>query len=300
MTVRVKSYNYGKNRRVNMSELNDFMKSHSDLISKINQNIMSQKLPVYKKIYLDLSALKDIRLGLLASLSDKTQLEYLKEHLVDWNYRPLRDFKCAYPDLPLKEEEYEKMLHDPNYNDRIFNFSPDTDLSYHFVDYLRGLIDGNSRGGYDGRIEVIINVYPLTINKQMKDFRACIQTSFDKTKEVKINLASKDPTTVKKSFWANTDLFFLDDFPRLATQGTTFFELLYQDVAMTSKQIYAALNIDPKILEKINNECGDWRKDTALLDRFENTELCLSWMCHFDFFPFIIPTGKSPETKKDK
>ena len=82
-----------------MPELSELINKNEKLINKINENIVSASFSIVKNIYIDLALLKDTRMGLMLSLSNSDDVQYLLSKLPIYNIRPNRRFTEVYPEF---------------------------------------------------------------------------------------------------------------------------------------------------------------------------------------------------------
>ena len=125
---------------MNNEKLNQLYDKCSDSIDKINKSIMDNVCGPIEQIYMDLSILKDIRLGLMMKLADPVLKQYLLGGLSNYNLRATRTFLEKYPKFPYTEEKLNLMLRDEDLSDEIFCYSPDTEISYELPQILKVLI----------------------------------------------------------------------------------------------------------------------------------------------------------------
>ena len=69
-----------------MSKLSDFITQHERLFDNANKSIVEASFRTITKVYIDLALLKDTRMGLMISLSDKSDMQYLAEGLPRYNF----------------------------------------------------------------------------------------------------------------------------------------------------------------------------------------------------------------------
>lgn len=110
-------------------DLNKFYNENKDLIDKLNENYMKGFFSPVKEVYFDLPVLKDIRLGLMISLTDKNKIkDVFIKNIEKYNNRPNRSFTYAFKEVGYTEEELTKMYYDEKYHRDMFNYALDTDL----------------------------------------------------------------------------------------------------------------------------------------------------------------------------
>ena len=89
---------------MNNEKLNQLYDKCSDSIDKINKSIMDNVCGPIEHVYIDLSILKDIRLGLMMKLADPVLKQYLLDGLSNYNLRATRTFLEKYPNFHIQKK----------------------------------------------------------------------------------------------------------------------------------------------------------------------------------------------------
>lgn len=271
---------------VKMPELSDLITKNEKLINKINENILSSVFSTVKRVYIDLALLKDTRMGLMLSLSDSDDVQYLLSKLPLYNIRPNRSFTETYPDFKLDENTLNKYYHDPSYSEDIFNNSPDTDFSINLKTMIRMYSSANTRGGYSKPIDITINTFPLQITDNIKIFNRILDVMFKGA--AIFNLISTDPKQISEESWSNYSVLYIDDINYTLTDSNLY-KALFDHQRMTNSTIFSPYCCDDKILDKWKQYKVDLTKPNITNDLFKVTEYILSAFCYFSFIPFQIP-----------
>ncbi len=275
--------------KISSQEIKQFIADHSDLIDRVNQAVMEEDFHAVKNVYMDLNVLKDTRMGLLLSLSDATQVEYLRKGLASYNIRPDRSFTSTYPDFPISEEELKKMYADPKYSDQIIDHSPDTQIGMHLPAIIKPIIASNNRVKYYNHVGITINIYPLSETPLVKCFEHLFQTHFNK-EMFKVKFISTRPKSLPASFWKMQQLIWADDMLHLCQPDSGLYAPLLQQQAMMPTWVYAAPVADSAKLAEWKEQGADFTDRRELETRFRMTELYFSVCCHFKFVWMEIPT----------
>jgi hypothetical protein len=261
----------------------EFYEQNKDTFDKVNNAILESIFSPVKEIYIDLAVIKDLRLGLMLSLSDDEQKKYLIDNIKSYNKKPNRGFTLAYPNFKYKEEELEAMYLDDKYHEQMFNFSPDTNLS----DSLPGLIDGaiiqNDRSQYREKVVLHINTYPIEKSVNLDVYKYAVTRYLNGISTV--DFFCKDPTKIDETFWTKQSIIIFDDIARMTKPDTGLFKPLFTDQSMLATKIAAPYSADKdKIAEII--KVKDYQDN--LKDLFTITETYMKMMCVFMFLPCII------------
>lgn len=268
-----------------------FMQAYNnkqEQLDKISGSIMEAQFPEVRQVYIDLNCLKDTRLGtLLAYAPDRETKSYLIENIDAYNKRVKRDFTSAYKDYPLSELELEMKYRDHGESEKIFNKSPDTDFCLHLFDYLRILMQQNSRAGYMGQVKIFINVYPLAITPFMKMWIKAVKSCIEGYAFVAM---TESHSNIQASFWGGTQIAIIDNILPCLQQDAGIYQPLFVDGTLRNMEIFAAYQIDPAIYEKLQ-DIGITETDgvSTLDDMFTLTQMVMSVCCKFQYMHFIIP-----------
>lgn len=208
-----------------------------DTFDSIAESTMEKDFHPVEGIYMDLSLLKDTRMGLMISLSDKSLKQYLLAGLDKYNDRLSRSFKEVYPDFPYTEEKLEEMWRDPNRSDEIFRYSPDTEMSLTLNKILEYILSHNSFVRYTGEVRLTINTYPLAITKHINIFERTL-TELLKRTTVKVTFICTDPRYIMSSFWKKQGWLYIDDLSILSKDKIPFAEVLYRGDMPTATIVF--------------------------------------------------------------
>ena len=269
-----------------MTEFSDFVTKNEKLFNKVNESIVSASFNTVKRVYIDLALLKDTRMGLMLSLSDKNDIQYLLSKIKQYNIRPNRKFTEVYPEFKIDEDTLNKHYHDPSYSETIFDYSPDTDFSVKLKSVILMYSSANNRAGYSDPIEITINAFPLSITENIKLFNAILNHLFIGL--ATFNLVSVDPKIIQTDHWATYSVLYIDDIEYDLTNGTLY-KILFEQQKMTDKVIVAPYCCNEAVLDKWKQYRIDLTDINTTNDIFKLTEYVLSAFCYFSFIPFQIP-----------
>lgn len=268
-----------------MSMYADFLKDNNDIIDKINSAIMARDFHSIKDVYIDLSLIKDTRLGLMLALSNDNDREYILAGIENYNIRPNRSFTFTYPKFRYNESELSKMYKDENRSDDIFIHSPDTEYSYVLPSILNELYRKNTTVKHMAPINVTVNTWPLKITSNMelfKDmFNQCTQGA------AKMSLVCWDQKHI--SNWNKYSIISIDDLEYVMGKDIPFSTELFDDKKLANTQIFAPYACSPEILHKWQQFQINFNDSKIVSDLFGVTETVFNYFSKFTFIPFTIP-----------
>lgn len=210
-----------KDTRLNEEVVSAFYAAHGAQMDAVNQAIMARECDPVRHIYLDLCLFKDTRMGLLFSLADESLKQMLLDGLKRYNSRFDRKFLSAYPKFPYTEEQLNQMYRDPKRSEEIFDYAPDTLLSYLWEKYMRKVLQQNKISNYQQPVLITINAYPLTVTKDLMFFASALSRL--SRGAFKTTVISVDPRYVGEKLWAQQDWLFIDDLSQLCQEGTSWY-----------------------------------------------------------------------------
>ena len=246
-----------------MSNLSDFITQHERLFDNANKSIVEASFRTITKVYIDLALLKDTRMGLMISLSDKSDMQYLAEGLPRYNLRPNRKFTEVYP-----------------------NFKVDTDFSIGLSSLIEAYVATNNRAGNCDPIDVVINAYPLTITTDILIYKKLLNAHHKGL--ANFNIVSVDPKLISATAWTSYSSMFIDDL-QYALTDSNLYKVLFEQQKLLNTTIFAPYCCADNILDKWKQYRVDLTDKTTISDLFKVTEYLLSAFCYFSFIPFQIP-----------
>lgn len=261
-------------------------------VDKANAELVAKAFKPIKKMYVDLTLLKDTRMGVLLGLADKTRYQYLLGGLERYNKRIKRNFKYVYPEFPYSEAQLTHYWKDPKYSYDIFNRSPDTDLGLSFTRLIVDLYKRNNRCDYNEPIKIVINTYPLAVISLMSGYREILNMYVPK-ECMKVEFISRDPTTIGTSEWRTFDYLWLDDIDRLMRSDGFPRTLMLDDWAET--QVYAAPTVSKESYVEWSKKGVNWEDNTTQKDLLAVTVQLLRIFCNFQFVRVSIPVPKEAQ-----
>lgn len=269
-----------------MSDLSEIVSKNEKLINKINENIVSATFDTVKSIYIDLALLKDTRMGLMLSLSNSDDVQYLLDNLEIYNIRPNRHFTEVYPEFKVDEDTLNKYYHDPNYSEQIFDNSPDTDFSINLKSMLMMYTAANNRAGYYTPLNVTINIFPLSLTTNIQIFHKMLSVIFKGL--AKFDFISIDPKQISEERWADYSVICIDDL-NYALSDSELYKALFEHQRLMHNTMFSPYCCDDRVLDKWKQYKIDLTDPNAVSDLFKVTEYMLSAFCYFSFIPFQIP-----------
>ena len=269
-------------------DLGSFVNENKDLFDKLNEDFMKGFFSPVKEIYFDLPVLKDIRLGLMISLTDKSKIEevFIK-NITKYNNRPNRSFTFAFKDVGYSEEELTKMYYDEKYHHDMFDYALDTDLSLMLNKLYCNILDQNIRAEYRDSVTFNINTYPIsTTDENIVAYEKILTKYF---KGVKFNFICINPQKINERFWLNQSIIIFDDLAKMTVEDTGIFKPLFQDQVMSSTKIFCPYQVLDDVLEDWIKQGLDINNPEHLVTAFSPTECTMKLVSNFKFIPCKIP-----------
>lgn len=273
--------------QLNTQEWNQLYQRHKARFQQINDEIVSKDFHPLRKMYFDLTWLKDTRMGLMLAVADKTRFHYLEAGLQRYNYRPQRKFTLTYPEFPYTEQQLVEWYANAKYSYDIFDHSPDTDLAYHFNELIKQALEVNARCEYRAPLQIVINTYPLQINTLILSYSRVLQTQFPR-ESVQVLMISQNVANWKPSAWKQYDALYVDDIARLCKYDD-FMTVLFGSTTWINTDIYSPPTVDDNVFQEWQRCQLHWEDPQVLKDLIGVTEALLQAYCRFHFVPIIIP-----------
>ena len=269
-------------------DVEKFVEENRDLFNKLNDDFMKGFFSPVSEMYFDLPVLKDIRLGLMISLADETNMKLIKDNIDKYNIRPNRSFTYAFKGFKYSEKELQKMYLDEKYHTQMFNYAVDTDLSVLLGSLFKLSRDQNIRAEYNGNINVTVNTYPISSeNELIKQYGKILNDYF---KGVDFNLISTNPKRLSEKFWTKQNIIVMDDLITMTAADCGLFKPWLDEQIMSAVKIFAPYQVMDSVLEKWKKEERDLSNKQTLAELFAPTELTLKLISNFKFIPNQIPT----------
>lgn len=279
-------------------ETNDIYRKHESFFRQVSENMVKTDFVPIKKVYIDLMCLKDLRLGLLLSLSTKDRIEYLKANLNLYNCRPIRNFLFAFPEFHYTEDQLQKMILTEAYQQQAFKYAPDTDLLVNLPELGNAFAQTNIRAEYPDKIRVYINTFPMKVDAVLKGYADFLNVALDNT-PLTFEVFSHDPTKIDSGTWCSFNYQFIDNIIPLARDTSCpWARACFVDASLQQNHVFAAHNIEPQILEKYEEQV-DWENDEHVKLIFSATEATLDLLTNFKFTRFRIPIDAPEQNTKD-
>jgi hypothetical protein len=266
------------------------------VIDRINDAIMQREYGEVHAIYIDLSLMKDLKLGLMLAISDESQRKYLIENIDTYNKRVDRKFTTCFKDFPYKEEVLEGMYTSEEFSDFIIDFAPDTDLSVGFYDFLRQISQRNYRAQYNEPVDVIINTYPLHNTELVKRFKSLFLMVNKEVGKFKFSFIRENPFNLSAEYWSRFDFMLVDDIALMCSEGTPWRGPM-EATSWLGKTIYSPPNISEDTYKAWDDHKIKRDNDELTKLILDTTEQTLRMCCRFQFVSFMIPIGKPNEVK---
>jgi len=275
--------------QITTAQVNKFLDENRSTIDTINKQMFESSFRPVTAIYVDLNCFKDTRLGYLIykCKEDPKKIQYLKDHIAQYNTSPQRSFTLAYPELGLKEEDCKKEYLLPELSDKIFNYSPDTSLSLHFDEFLNQCHTINDRTQYRPPVKLYFNLYPLQDTELTKRFLALLRHYLgEKIQLIPINTRPKE---LQSSIWIQSDYIFLDDIGDLIVDDSTFVTTLAKEEIGNYRHVIAAYHISDEQLKEWLDKGMKLFDFDSQRDFFAVAASCYSLITDFTFVNFTVP-----------
>lgn len=246
--------------------------------NEYNQAMEEHVLKVPKKVYVDVSLLKDYTLGALLYLmySDESlsiKYNYLLDGLPQWDIRLVDDIDKYYPDIGYTQKEIDKALTDPVINNTIFKVAPATSV----VDIVsHRMTDINQKTGMmkDYKTPIVtFNTYPIELSE---DNQEELVNYWNDVFMVDTRVICKKITEIDSHFLLDHDEFYMQDFVNFITHEQ--YKDKFANGKLGDKNIYAPKRVED--YQKTMNNHKD-REDIEL--DFVFTEFHTKLACNFSF-----------------
>lgn len=277
----------------------DELNSTPGLREKVNDKFMEKDFSFLDKIYIDLTLLKDIRMGLMIGLAksgkDEAMFNYLKDGLRRYNMRPNRTFTIAYPDLKYSEEQLQQMYKHVRYHKLAITYAPDTIMLRNLIDEFNPYFSQNDRAGYTDKVVLTINVYPLDIKQvqyELEAYKAILTTYLGESK-IEVRYISQDPSAIPAVFYLDHKILYIDDLTKVLTKGMPLYSS-FEDRKLMNYRITSPIVVEDAALHVWKRQGLNIFDHKQLVEKVSLTECVLAICCIFEFKPFHIPL---PEDK---
>lgn len=265
------------------------------LINEANKQYFATDFSEITSIYIDLPCLKDTRLGTILALSPES-LPLLIENMDSYNKRMERTFTTAFKNLPLTEQQCLTTWQDPEWSEKIFNLSPDTDFYKEFPLFFNQINERNHRAKFHGTIKITINIYPLKFNKLITVFDRILKSYFGKN--FQFTFIDTDPAKIRSDRWETFQMYFLDDFARLCDTETDLKKNIFIDQNCLAKHFYVAKSLGREVKKRWRDMDIDYNDEMFLYDVFHFTEMYMTQYTNLSYISFNIETKQQPEQKE--
>ena len=280
-----------KDARLNDEVVSAFYAAHGEQMDAINEAIMARECDPVRRIYLDLCLFKDTRMGLLFSLADESLKQYLLDGLKRYNSRFDRKFLSAYPKFPYTEKQLNEMYRDPKRSAEIFNYAPDTLLSYLWDTYMRKVLAQNKISNFQGPVLITLNVFPLTITNSITFFASAMSRL--SRGAFRVTTISVDPRYVGANLWESQNWLFIDNLGELCKEGTSWYWPFFNGKYL-AKTVFMPPCVTDEAKQAWKKEGLDPNNLGVLTAKSELTTTVLSLYCDCICTPIPIPDPNKP------
>lgn len=279
------------------NKFEQYVIDHPELQDKINDGIMAPKFNDIKSIYIDLALLKDTRMGLMIGLckqrNDDNQLEYLLDHLDDYNKFPDAKFTTVYPEFMYNETQLTKLYESGNCTDLCFKYAPDTTFLNYLTLELDQILRQNDRADYKNPITIMLNTYPLNVTKEIQLYAKGLEAYY--RHRVAITLINRNYNSLGNEFWMLQQFIFTNDIRKLVVENKLMRKAICEDYKYLNTRIVSQPVADDNIIKEWVKQGINILDEKEIEDAFFPTIFILSACCIFSFKNFYIPIPKKDE-----
>lgn len=258
-------------------------------MDEVKASAMRKHFAAVKSIYLDLVLLKDLRLGWLLANCNEAERAYVIKHITDYNSDALhRDqFTYAFPELASKEAYLQQ--HYTEHLEDALDYAPDTTIFINLNDILIQHYRQNYRTGYENRITVWVNTYPVAPCPLLTEYERVLQLAFHDHADFKF--ICQEPLTIPSKTWDAYSCIYIHDIDKMCSYDKTPWLECVSDGSWITKQVYGAPVFAPEVVAAHQSDDDDddprWVHDVL-----ENTAVVLQTCCQFRFIDPSIPVLK--------
>ena len=236
-----------------------FYKDNQELFDNLNKVIMDQEFAPVKEVYFDLCTLKDLRMGLVLSKCNKSEVKYIVENVQEYNKRPNRSFLWGLPELKFTEQELTREYYSPDNWEKMFNRAPDTDLSV----VLEGFF----------KLFILLDIYKAMLSRYLPGGPI-------------VKFFCTNPSDLSGGFWKQQSTVVLDNIEYLTVKDSGLYNTFFVEQAMLSTKIFAPYQVTDERYAKWKTQ---YRELPSLKELFAPTEATLQAISQFQFIPCNIP-----------
>jgi len=229
-------------------------------IQDLNKNLVEEELFTPDRMYLDWNLFRDPIIGaaitLLMTSPDQTQaalrFKKLSEKIKNYEARCFNDIAYYIPELNISAQDIQIRLFDPDYQEKIFFAAPFTV----FIQTLKAQLNininhsivkekfqkivirpGQYRKNFDP-IRLVINTYPLTLQKRQMDLIGAFLVGNFK---VDVDVICFDPKTIDVDLLLSMDEIYTTDITGLLANEPV--SKAFTDLKFVAKRIYATRHL---------------------------------------------------------
>lgn len=224
-------------------------------------------------VYIDLPYIQDVYLGALMLMNwDKDRYNYIFSRIPEYTKRLKLTHAEYFPDLKVTEEQLLAFMRDPENTKKIMRISPMTSLFPHLPRIHREAMSHTDKClpvGEEVRIRYLINTYPLSLNKEEREFLRWKFRAMCNDSSLEIGIIEKPLNHLSDSFFEDTQIWFMYDMSPMIDQaspvGNHFAEKwTFRNDLMFAPQRIGNLLILAKLHEMTEKEIREMLIDTAL------------------------------------
>ncbi len=226
----------------------------NDLMNEQNK-FMEDELTPMKMIYLDLSIIKDSKLGsIMANAPSEEDYKYVLSKLDNYNARIDNNYLTHFDKLKLTEDEVKEFHLNPFNGDFLFEVSPITTGLEQIIYLIQKLDQVNRIAKKVDHTTLLINTYPLKLtSKGDKMLKYFINTISNRVRIIKFEKPIQD---IDLKTLAKCDMLILDDITPFFT-NLNYAEELYEQKLFIDKIVTSRFVVEDRVRDVVKKEKTD-------------------------------------------
>jgi hypothetical protein len=238
---------------------------------RFSTSYLDAKYRPLKLFYMDLSCLRDLRLGALLSMliAPKVEYQYIRQHILNYQFATDDAVAKYFPDLGFTDAQIEARLRDPQWTAEICKLAPMTNLYTELDPFFHGVQVRNKPSDYRGPLRLLINTYPINYPEfWQRHFRAYLQSILT---GIDVRFVNYDWPAFTPAELRAVDYFLIHDFVRLFSEGSPFAKAISEEGILENANVCALLRSDIPDLAQLDY--------ASFKQAIAKTEALMSWHC---------------------
>ena len=190
------------------------------LMDDVCKDLVSPYVRQKERIFVDIEALYDFKLGALLALTSEKEYPYILEHLPE--YTGARDLEIMkyFPDLDFTEETIEKFMQDEKHRTMLSLLAPPLSLLEDFRDMIAGINTYNTSKESHEPLKITINQSTFQIDDIAKARLIEYITSIDP--HITVDFVSYQWSEIPKEILAKQDILIIYDIVSFVAADSKF------------------------------------------------------------------------------